>query len=90
MRQYKLFVVIRSSLKEAERKKLFDSIKDLLGKVKIGKVDEWGQKPLAYPIKREISGVFVKIEFEGEQLAEGLEKKLQANENVLRHLLLRI
>ena len=89
MRQYKLFVVIRSSLKDADRKKLFDGIKDLLGKVKIGKVDEWGQKPLAYPIKREVSGVFAKIEFEGEQLAESLEKKLLANDNILRHLLLR-
>lgn len=89
MRQYRLFVVIKSSLKETERKKLFDNIKDLLGKVKIGKVEEWGQKPLAYPIKREVSGVFAKIEFEGEQLAESLEKKLMANENVLRHLLLR-
>jgi small subunit ribosomal protein S6 len=90
MRQYRLFVIIRSSLKEADRKKLFDSIKDLLGKVKVGKVEEWGQKPLAYPIKREVSGVFAKIEFEGENIALDLEKKLLANDNVLRHLLLKI
>lgn len=89
MKQYKLFVVIKSSLKDADRKKLLDGISDLLGKVKVGKVSEWGQKPLAYPIKREVSGVFAKIEFEGEQLAQGLEKKLQSNENILRHLLLR-
>lgn len=89
MKQYKLFVILKSTLKDADRKKLIGGISDLLGKVRVGKVEEWGQKPLAYPIKKEVSGVFAKIEFEGEQLAEGLEKKLQANENVLRHLLLR-
>lgn len=89
MREYRLFVVIRSSLKEADRKKLLDNIKGLLGKVKIGKVEEWGQKPLAYPIKHEVSGVFVKIEFEAENVASDLEKKIFANENILRHLVLR-
>lgn len=89
MKQYKLFVVIRSTLKDADRKKLLDWVKEMLGKVKVGKAEEWGQKPLAYPIKREVSGVFAKIEFEGEQLESGLEKKLKSNDNILRHLLLR-
>ncbi len=90
MREYKLFVVLKSSLKEADRKKLLESVKNLLGKVKINKEQDLGQKPLSYSIKKEVSGVFAKIEFEAETLASDFEKKLQSNENILRHLLLRI
>lgn len=89
MKQYKLFVILKSTLKDADRKKLIGGISDLLGKVKVKEVSEWGQKPLAYPIKKEVSGVFAKIEFEGENIAADLEKKILANENILRHLLLR-
>ena len=90
MKQYKLILVLKSSLKDAEQKKLLDSIKAMLGKVKFTKEDSWGQKPLAYAIKRELSGVFEKIQFETENVSPDFEKKLQTNDSVLRHLLLKV
>lgn len=89
MRQYKLILVIRSSLKDAERKKLLGSIKDFLGKVKITKEEDLGQKALAYPIKKEVSGVFAKVEFEAEAVLQDFEKKILNNDDVLRHLLIK-
>ncbi len=90
MREYKLILVLKSALKDTERKKLLDSVRDMLGKVKITKDEEMGQKPLSYPIRREISGVFAKLEFETETLALDFEKRLQTNDNILRHLLVRV
>lgn len=90
MKQYKLVLVLRSSLKDAERKKAVEAIKELLGKVKFTKEEDLGQKPLAYPIKREVSGVFSKIEFETDTFSNDFEKKLINNDNVLRHLLLKV
>ena len=89
MRQYKLILVARSTLKDADRKKLLDSVVAMLGKVK-EKTSEMGQKPLAYPIKREVSGNFSKIEFEADTIPQDFEKRIQANENILRHLLIKV
>ena len=86
---YQLILVLRSSLKEAEQKKLLEGIKSLLGKAKITE-KIWGQKALAYPIKKEVSGLFLNWNIEAEAVVPpDFEKKLINNDNVLRHLLLR-
>lgn len=86
---YNLTLVLRSSLKEAEKKKLLDSLKELFGKAKISE-KEWGQKALAYPIKKEVSGVYVNWEINSDTVVgKDLEKKIYTNDGVLRHLFLR-
>ena len=90
MRKYELVVVLRPSLKDTERKKLTDGFKALLKDLKIVKEDEWGQKPLAYTIKKELAGYYIKYDLETEgTIPAGFEQKLLTNENILRHLLLR-
>ena len=87
---YNLTLVLRSTLKDADRKKLLDNIKSLFGKAKIAEKD-WGQKALAYPIKKEVSGYFIFLGVEAEAvIPNDFEKRLFNNDNVLRHLLLRV
>ncbi len=89
MRLYELMLVIKTSLSDAERKKLVASIKDMVKDMKV-KEEELGQKPLAYKIKKELAGVYHILHLEGETgIAQDFEKKLLSNENILRHLLLR-
>lgn len=86
---YNLTLVLRSTLKDADRKKLVESVKEGFGKAKVTEKD-WGQKPLSYPIKKEVSGYFVSVTAEAEEaLNSSFEKKLFTNNDVLRHLLLR-
>ena len=90
MRSYELVVVFRPSLKEAESKKLLESIKSWLQETKINKEDDWGQKPLAYMIKKESAGHYYFWQLEAEAgVPADLEKRILENNNVLRHLLLR-
>lgn len=90
MRLYELVLVIKSSLKEEERKKLVSGIKDALKDFKIVKDEEWGLKPLSYKINRELSGHFHLMHVEGEKgIAKDFETSLIRNENILRHLLIR-
>ena len=90
MRKYELTVVLRPSLKDAERKKLIETIKDWLKDFKITKEDDLGQKPLAYTIKKEDAGYYITFQFEGDAgLEKGFEQRLIRNEDVIRHLLLR-
>ena len=91
MRKYELVLVLKTSLKEADRKKILSGFKDLLKGFKITKDDDLGQKPLSYPIKKEVSGHYLAVDFESEDsLPEGFEKKLFGQDDVLRHLLIRV
>ena len=76
-------------MSDKEREKLLDTIKGWLKDFQI-KEESWGQKPLAYRIKREVAGFYHKLELEGEKaLPTDFEKKLLNSEQVLRHLVLR-
>lgn len=90
MRLYELVLVLKTTLTEPQRKKLVEQIKEMLKGVKVVKEEEWGQKPLAYKIKREFSGFYHQMQLESETgIEKGFENKLVGNENVLRHLLIR-
>lgn len=89
MRTYELVLVLKSGLKDADRKKVLDGIKSWLGKVKFSKEEEMGQKPLSYPIKKEASGFFQSFVFEADTIPGDLEKRILNEGEVLRHLLIR-
>lgn len=90
MRLYELVLVLKSSLSEGDRKKLLDTVKEWLKDVKITKEEDWGQKPLAYKIKKELAGFYHLMHLESENgIGMDFEKKMHANDNVLRFLLLR-
>ena len=90
MRLYDLVVITRPSLSDAQRKKVLEGIKDLLTGVKVAKEDDWGQKPLAYKIKKELAGVYHVFHLETEAtVPAGFERRLVNDENILRHLLIR-
>ncbi|MBI4084841.1 MAG: 30S ribosomal protein S6 [Candidatus Levybacteria bacterium] len=89
MRLYDLVLVLKTSLSDAQRKKLLDDVRHKLVDVRI-KEEEWGQKPMAYKIKQELAGFYHVMHLESEKgLDSELDKRLRANENILRHLLLR-
>ena len=91
MRNYELVLVLKTRLSEADRKKILSGLKDLLKGFKVSKEEDMGQKPLSYPIKKEVAGYFSSLDFESENpVPEDFEKKLFGNDDVLRHLLIRI
>lgn len=92
MRQYELVLVIRPRVTEKDRTALLKEVKDLLKDIKIVKEEDWGQKPLAYPIRHEVAGVYVKWDLETEEevtIPNGFEQTLIRNENILRHIVIR-
>lgn len=89
MRTYRLVLVLKSTLSEAERKKFIEGLKTWLSELKIVKENEWGQKPFSYSIKKQVSGFYIELQLEGEKVPLDLEKRLLTSDNVLRHLLLR-
>ncbi len=89
MKSYRLVLVLKSSLTESEKKKILDSLKDWLKALKVGEVNELGQKPLSYMVKKQASGHFIELTIEGENIPADFEQRLNTSDGVLRHLLLR-
>jgi small subunit ribosomal protein S6 len=94
MRKYELVIVVKQSVKESDRKKLLEQVKGWLGKIKITKEEDWGQKALAYPIKKQDAGHYFQLQLEsdlsaGSELPADFETKVYQNTSVLRHLLVR-
>lgn len=89
MRLYELVFVVKSSLSEPQRKKVVDTVKSWLKDVKVTKENMWGQKVLAYPIQKELTGHYVQLLLEGETMSKEVEQKLKRSEDILRHLVIR-
>ncbi len=87
-------MILKPSLKEADRKKLLGTIKDWLKGVKIIKEDDLGQKALAYTIKKQDAGYYYMLQIEsdpekGKAIPGDFEQRVIRQENIIRHLMLR-
>ena len=81
---------MRPSLSEADQKKLLGTIKEWMKDVKVVKEDNWGQKPLAYRIKKEIAGVYHQLFLETENsIPQDVERRILHEDSIIRHLLVR-
>lgn len=90
MRLYDLVLVFKTSLSDADRKKTLATVKEWLGDIKIDKEEEWGQKPLAYKIKKELAGFYHVLHLTGENaIPSDFETRLVRSDSVIRHLLIR-
>ncbi len=90
MRLYDLALVFKPSLTEAQRKKALETVKGWLKDITVEKEDNWGLKALSYKIKKETTGFFTLLSLKTEKtIPADFEKKLLAQEQVIRHLLIR-
>lgn len=59
--------------------------------LKVAEVDKWGTKTMAYEIKKQSRGYYLKLTIEGAPTAvTELERDLQMDDKLLRYLLIRI
>ena len=93
MNQYELGVIISTKLDEEGQNAELERVQELVTRFggTIDKVDNWGRRRLAYPIAKQMDGVYTFITFssEGGVPAE-VEGRLRIMENVLRFLVIRI
>ena len=92
MKEYELAVIFDSSLEEDKVDKEIEKQTTLLEKEKceIVKIDKWGVKKLAYPIKKQENGFYAIIYFKGTSnvIAE-IDRVNQINDMVLRHMVVK-
>ncbi|MDD5016824.1 MAG: 30S ribosomal protein S6 [Eubacteriales bacterium] len=93
MNKYESMYVLKPDLDEETRKSLIEKFKSLVEENggKVEKVDEWGQRKLAYEINYIKEGYYVLMTFEsGPEFPLELERNYNINDSVLRFNVIRL
>jgi small subunit ribosomal protein S6 len=89
MRRYEQIVILDSDLSEDERSPVFDRLKELIPQYKgfLIDIDEWGQKKLAYEIKKKPRGYYAQVNFCGfGDLVDEMERFFRIDDRVLKYM----
>lgn len=93
MNKYEIMFIVKATMESADVKKTAESLKKLVSDFK-GKVVEYkelGEKKLAYPINKELSGYYFVMQVEAtKEFVSEFDRKVRIDENVLRHLTIRL
>lgn len=89
MRRYETIFIANAALSQEERQPVIEKFTNIIanGQGILVKLDEWGQKSLAYEIKKQTRGYYVLFEFCGDgSLVKELERNLNLDDLVLKYL----
>ncbi len=92
MRVYESMVIIDTKIDVSEREKIINRIKEFIerGGGKILSFEEWGNRKLAYPIKKRTEGYYILLKFESDsKLPLSLREFYRLDNNILRSIILR-
>ncbi|RKZ16681.1 30S ribosomal protein S6 [bacterium] len=91
MRKYEGMIIIDPKLEEEKIKEKIEDVKKIIEKKgKIEKIDEWGKRQLAYPIKKREEGYYLVIEFEADgSVIQDLRKHMDIGTDYLRYMFIR-
>ena len=92
MQKYELTIVFDSKTSAAKRKTVREGIEKTvtLLKGKMQTVEDWGEKDLAFKIKKAPKGVFVHFPLElSSDSAKKLLEKMRTEDAIIRYLLIR-
>jgi len=92
MRNYELTFIVHPELEKGGVTAAIERVKQLIveGGGQVNKVDPWGKRRLAYPIRKQREGYYVvmQVQLPPEAVSE-LERRLELDEEVLRYLVVR-
>lgn len=92
MNKYEVMFIAKP-LEETEVDPIVTFVSDLLTKngCNIEKVDCWGKRHLAYPVKKQADGYYVLINFEAEPATiKEIDRVMKIRDEILKHLIVKI
>ena len=92
MKNYEIMFILSTQLSDEEKKAGIALVEDTLTKARAAelKTEVWGERKLAYPIKKKENGYYVLTLFQidGTKLPE-VEAKLNISESILKYMIVR-
>jgi small subunit ribosomal protein S6 len=89
MRRYETVFIANSELTDEDRQSLLDKLQGLMPKdqAMLVKLDEWGNKRLAYEVKKQTRGYYVLMDYCGDGvLVKELERNMRLDDRVLKYM----
>ncbi|MDF2950184.1 MAG: rpsF [Sedimentibacter sp.] len=90
MRKYEAALIILANLEEDVRNAEIEKVKNIITDRQgtIEKVNEWGQRRLAYEIDKKREGYYVFIDFTaGSDAVDEIDRICKISDNVVRHMI---
>ena len=86
-REYETIYILRADVDNAGAEKVVDRARDVIARLEgtLTKLDNWGMRKLAYPIRKSNRGIFVYLKYVGySDLVAELERNLRLLDEVVR------
>lgn len=93
MNKYEMMFIVKATLEEEATKAVAESLESVITSMKgeISESKDLGQKKLAYPIKKEITGHYYLVNFTADnETRDELDRKARLDEKVLRHMIIKL
>lgn len=92
MNKYEIMFIVKTTIEESAVKTIAESLETVITSMggNILESKDLGNKKLAYPINKELTGYYFVIDFEANnEIVSELDRKAKINENVLRYMIIR-
>ena len=93
MTNYEIMFIVKTTMEEGKIKSTIENMKKIITDLKGKVVDtkDMGERKLAYPIKKEISGYYYVLRVEATKDAvKEFDRRALIDEAILRHLIIRL
>jgi len=92
LKTYQLTIITPLNPASTKGKRSLKSVEEKIKKIgKIDKKESWGEKKLAYPIKKNQNGFYYFFQFKSQPSEiTNLDNFLKLNENIIRHLVVAV
>ena len=92
MNKYEVMFIAKP-LEDAEVDPIAEFVSNLIKKNggNVEKVDRWGKRHLAYPVKKQADGNYVLINFEADPaVIKEIDRVMKIRDDILKHLIVKI
>ena len=92
MNKYEVMFIAKP-LEDAEVDPIAEFVSNLIKKNggNVEKVDRWGKRHLAYPVKKQADGHYVLINFEADPaVIKEIDRVMKIQDDILKHLIVKI
>ena len=89
MRKYETIVISDPDLQDQTRKELFEKVSNIITRENgiLLDIDEWGNKKLAYEIKKKVRGYYACLTYGGDgDLVKELERNMRLSDGILKYM----
>ena len=91
MNKYEVMVIVKPAEEEVTNATI-EKVEALIARVggTVEKVDRWGKRRLAYPVKKFTDGFFTLVNFEAAPAEiKEIDRVLKSNDEILRHMIVK-